>query len=268
MPALASDRARWSAVPAWRSGGKRKTRAAGVGCEASRAVFQPGQTRQSRAESAPIIDPPPLPKGRSLRTQRERERERRRESGARIGIVNGRLTVPRAQPSNERHDSMTLCSNDWFLVFGHQLFSVVSFLGPRPMSAPDQYSVVFDSARNGSEWWFPASGLVFVLIGGFLIWLGRGNRRPLNRRFLGHAMAGFACLWTVLVLSKMIPDYQRARAAYLFGNSSVVQGLVTDSRPMPYQGHGEECFTVDSETFCYSDCVVTLGSDRPTNPLL
>ena len=145
------------------------------------------------------------------------------------------------------------------LVFGHQRFYVISFLWSRPMSAPDQYNVVFDFTRSGSEWWFPAAGSVFFLIGGFLIWLGRGNRGPLNRSFVGYTFVGFACLWSVLALSKMIPDYQRARSAYLSGNYSVVQGLVTDFQPMPYQGHGEECFTVESETFCYSDYEVTLG---------
>ena len=147
------------------------------------------------------------------------------------------------------------------LVLGLQPSAILCGIVPlvRTDECPDQYNVVFDFTRNGSERWFPAFGLVFVLIGGFLTWLGRGNRGPFNRRFLGYAMAGFACLWSLLVLSKMIPDYQRARSAYLSGNYSVVQGLVTDFQPMPYQGHGEECFTVDSETFCYSDYVVTLG---------
>jgi hypothetical protein len=117
---------------------------------------------------------------------------------------------------------MTIRWDDVFLVFSHQLFYVVSFLWSGPMSAPDQYNVVFDFTRNGSERWFPAFGLVFVLIGGFLIWLGRCNRGPLIRRFVGYTMVGFACLWSVLVLSKMIPNYQRAQSAYLVASSRAV----------------------------------------------
>jgi len=40
---------------------------------------------------------------------------------------------------------------------------------------------------------------------------------------------------------------------------TMVDGLVSNFRPMPYEGHQDECFSVQSETFCYSDYGVTSG---------
>ena len=39
----------------------------------------------------------------------------------------------------------------------------------------------------------------------------------------------------------------------------MVEGVVKNFRPMPYEGHQDECFSVQAQTFCYSDYVVTVG---------
>ena len=48
-------------------------------------------------------------------------------------------------------------------------------------------------------------------------------------------------------------------AAFRAGQYSLVEGTVADFHPMPYEGHNEECFTVEDQRFCYSDYVVTPG---------
>ena len=63
------------------------------------------------------------------------------------------------------------------------------------MSSPDQYRVVFDFTEKGFQWWFPAVGLIFVTLGGLLIWLGRRNQWRLLRRVVGYYMVGFSLLW-------------------------------------------------------------------------
>lgn len=123
----------------------------------------------------------------------------------------------------------------------------------------DQYSVVFDLSQKGLQWWFPAFGLVFVAIGGVIIWLGRRNRWPLPRSIVGYFMVGFACLWSGLAFATMLPEYLNLRSAYRQGHFSITEGFVTNFRPMPYEGHQSECFSVQSETFCYSDYVVSAG---------
>ena len=47
--------------------------------------------------------------------------------------------------------------------------------------------------------------------------------------------------------------------AFQTGQYAIVEGTVEDFHPMPYEGHDEECFTVGSQRFCYSDYIVTPG---------
>ena len=133
------------------------------------------------------------------------------------------------------------------------------------MISQDQYRLVFDLSQKSFQWWFPAFGLIFVAVGGVIIWLGRRNRWPLSRRFVGYFMVGFACLWSGLAFTTMFPEYLNLRSVYRKGQFSVVEGPVTNFRPMPYEGHQEECFSVQSQTFCYSDYVVTGGFNNATS---
>lgn len=92
-----------------------------------------------------------------------------------------------------------------------------------------------------------------------MIWLGRRKRWPLSRRFVGYFMVVFACIWSVFAFSKTYGEYAGLRSDYRKGRFLVVEGNVTNFHPMPYEGHQEECFSVQTETFCYSDYVITGG---------
>ena len=127
------------------------------------------------------------------------------------------------------------------------------------MIAHDQYRVAFDLSQKSFEWWFPAFGLVFVAIGGVIVWLGRTRNWQGSRRIAGYFMIGFACLWSGVTFSTTFSDYAALHSAYRRSQFSVVEGRVTNFRPMPYEGHQLECFSVQSQTFCYSDYVVTAG---------
>ena len=127
------------------------------------------------------------------------------------------------------------------------------------MIADDQYRVVFDLYQKGYEWWFPAFGLIFVGIGALFVWLGRALNWQRSRWFGGYFMIAFACLWSGLTFSTTFREYYSLRSAYRRSQFSVVEGRVTNFRPMPYQGHQDECFSVQSRTFCYSDYAVTAG---------
>jgi hypothetical protein len=124
--------------------------------------------------------------------------------------------------------------------------------------AHDQYRVVFDLYQKGFEWWFPASGLPFVILGGLTVWFGRRRNRR-DHRLFGYVIVGFACLWSGLAFSTTFREYMALRSAYRRSQFSLVEGRVTNFRPMPYQGHQDECFSVQSQTFCYSDYAVTAG---------
>ena len=53
-----------------------------------------------------------------------------------------------------------------------------------------------------------------------------------------------------------------AIAALYDGPHQIVEGLVSDFEPMPYEGHKDECFSVQQQSFCYSDYSTTLGFHR------
>lgn len=133
------------------------------------------------------------------------------------------------------------------------------------MTTPDQYRVVFDVSQKSFQWWFPAFGLIFVVIGGAIVWWGRRNQWPLSRRFVGYFMVGFACLWSGGALAAMLPDYLSLRSAVKHSQFSVVEGTVTNFHPMPYEGHQDECFSVLSQTFCYSDYAITAGFNNSSS---
>jgi hypothetical protein len=92
-----------------------------------------------------------------------------------------------------------------------------------------------------------------------MIWLGRRKHWPLSRRFVSYCMVVFACIWSAFVFSKTYGEYASLRSDYRKGRFSVVEGKITNFHPMPYEGHQEECFSVLTETFCYSDYVITGG---------
>ena len=55
------------------------------------------------------------------------------------------------------------------------------------------------------------------------------------------------------------------RQALQSGQAQVVEGVVTDFVPMPYEGHADERFAVDGHYFSYSDYVVTAGFNHTSS---
>lgn len=130
------------------------------------------------------------------------------------------------------------------------------------------YETVFEITQKPFEWWLPAFGLIFVLIGTILVKFGpkldrsqNGKQFELNfairPRLLGWIFVIFASGWTLLVLVFTYSSYSEYVEAYRTGKYSIVEGTVEDFRPMPYEGHQDECFRVDKEKFCYSDYQVS-----------
>jgi len=154
---------------------------------------------------------------------------------------------------------MPASSNGSPAVFGFVNHRVVTSNSHLPLIAQDQYRVVFDLYQKGYDWWFPACGVPFMILGGMFVWFGRRRDQPRSRRLFGYAFVGFACLWSGVVFSSTFREYVALHSAYRHSHFSVVEGLVTDFHPMPYTGHQDECFSVQSRTFCYSDYEVTAG---------
>jgi hypothetical protein len=129
----------------------------------------------------------------------------------------------------------------------------------RTVTSQEPYQVAFDLFQKSFQWWFPAVGLILLLVGAVLIWVGRSKHWSLSRRFFAYFMVAFACIWSAFAFSTTSGEYASLRSGYRNGQFSVVEGQVTNFHPMPYEGHQEECFSVQAQTFCYSDYVITGG---------
>jgi hypothetical protein len=123
------------------------------------------------------------------------------------------------------------------------------------------------------EWWWSAFGLIFVVIGVLLIKFGSRDRNK-NGELLGAAFAVDSRLlgwffiisasgWILLAFIFTYSTYREFVHAYQTGQYSVIEGVIEDFHPMPYEGHQDECFRVGKEKFCYSDYEVSQGSINP-----
>lgn len=123
---------------------------------------------------------------------------------------------------------------------------------------PAGYVTAFEVSRYANLG-FPAFGLIFVVIGGAVAFLKRrfGWQRP-GRLFL-FGYIGFGMLFALGAGLGILLENNEAYQALHFGQHETVEGPVTDFKPMPYEGHQDECFSVQQHTFCYSDYVVTAG---------
>jgi hypothetical protein len=115
------------------------------------------------------------------------------------------------------------------------------------------YETVFDISQKSFDWWFPASGVFFVVVGTVLIAIGKRARWTGFRGWTGYIFVSFASLWTLTMFERMSYEYFTLHNAARNGRYSIIVGEVRNFDPMPYDGHQEECFSVKDATFCYSD---------------
>jgi hypothetical protein len=125
------------------------------------------------------------------------------------------------------------------------------------------YKVVFDIAQTGFKaWTFPAFGLIFVILGIFVIPILQRMSRRSSGPFFQVFFVGFALLWTGSALFTTLREYLHIRHALEGGSALVVTGAVVDFHPMPITGHAMETFSVGGVPFSYSDYVVTSGFNQ------
>ena len=129
------------------------------------------------------------------------------------------------------------------------------------------YTTVFDAAHQGVAIWVaPAFGLIFVALGGMLVFaptlmlkLMPSGLRGRARTVFSWCFLLFSVLWTVTVFATTARQYRTDVGALREGRYSVIEGQVTQFIPMPYTGHGQESFVVNGHRFAYSDYVLTTG---------
>lgn len=121
------------------------------------------------------------------------------------------------------------------------------------------YVTVFDISTEPFEWWWPAIGLVIFAIG--IVFIKFVSRWPSqkNAKIIGWVMVVFGTIFAILVYNSVRSMWAEWRGAYDRGSYFIVEGVVQDFKPMPYEGHQDECFRVKSQQFCYSDYISQPG---------
>ena len=128
------------------------------------------------------------------------------------------------------------------------------------------YKTVFDVAHQGFPLFtFPAFGLVFVFIGGMLVWKGKilqeivPNRSSFDPRSLGMIFLLFAIFWMLIGYSGILGSRGQGTAELRDPNVQMVEGTVENFVPMPWEGHRIESFDVGGHHFSYADANITPG---------
>src|SRR5579864_5525043 len=117
---------------------------------------------------------------------------------------------------------------------------------------PD-YVTVFQISSGSAGFPFALLGLLPLIVGVVVI-VGKWRfhwRRP--NWLYAVCSCAFGTIWIFLVSGPILTEGTDAFAAFRTGQYSLVEGTVKDFHPMPYEGHDEECFSVEVQRFCYSD---------------
>ena len=122
-----------------------------------------------------------------------------------------------------------------------------------------EYTTAFDVVQSGYRQGTQAAhGLLFVAVGVGLVFLRRWIPQP-PPKFFGQFFLGFSILWTVIAFIGTGGSYSSLSSALRDGNCGIVEGIVSDFHPMPYNGHEQEWFIVEGERFSYSDYILSAG---------
>ncbi len=134
----------------------------------------------------------------------------------------------------------------------------------------NKYKIIFDLTQSGYRNWTAAkTGIWFIILGLCLLMFRKqlykfsrpmwsGEKLPLSVHTLFYSVFTlFAVLWTVVVIVGTFSDYQELQNAIKAGNYSIIEGVVTDFEPMPYEGHKDEKFCIEKTCFRYSDYILT-----------
>ena len=72
-------------------------------------------------------------------------------------------------------------------------------------------------------------------------------------KLMSYGLLGFGAVCFLGLSVGLFLQHYNVRSAYGRGQYSLIEGIVEDFEPMPWEGHRDECFSVKQHRFCYSD---------------
>ena len=99
---------------------------------------------------------------------------------------------------------------------------------------------------------YAAAGLIAVLTAIIFV-VARKSLGVRGGRFFSWFMVCVAVLWAAWAWVSTYNLYTEALTALVDGRASVVEGRVSNFKPMPHSGHKYERFCVETQCFHYSD---------------
>jgi hypothetical protein len=134
-------------------------------------------------------------------------------------------------------------------------------------SMPTEYVTVYQVARDSHYASFAHLVVIFSIvsvaapIGLGLVFLVGKMRFHWRQPHWLVSVCLFALGFLALLIARPGNQHQDSDAllAYQKGDYQVVEGIVTNFDPMPYEGHKSECFSVLDKRFCYSDYAIDPG---------
>jgi hypothetical protein len=124
------------------------------------------------------------------------------------------------------------------------------------------YQVAYTVTQQPFAWEPLAIGTLFIVVGVLILIAARPvsavTRRSLTYvRVFGVIFLTFALCWTGVIGLFTTTTSSRYLEHLRTGQYQIAEGVVGDFRPMPYEGHALEQFTVAGVGFAYSDYVIT-----------
>ena len=124
---------------------------------------------------------------------------------------------------------------------------------------PIDYVTAYEISERVPDWPFACAGFIPMAIGTAILWGKRRFKWAQPHWLFAVLCCVFGSVWVVGVGLNTLHADSAAYTAYANGYYQRVEGIVTDFHPMPYEGHEDECFSVQNQRFCYSDFEIGPG---------
>jgi hypothetical protein len=128
---------------------------------------------------------------------------------------------------------------------------------------PIQYTTVYQIAQLAPDWPFACIGLLPLIGGAVILWGKRRFKWTKPHWLFSVFLCVFGFIWVGGVGSSVLVADWNVFTAYQKGDYRTVEGIVDNFHPMPYEGHQDECFSVQDQRFCYSISRLHLVSTTP-----